>query len=283
MNERYTGPDFLYIGASKAGSTWIYNALKEHPELCIPDAKDIQFFDYYYDKGFSWYESFFKICGFKKKGELSHDYFLYETCAKRIYEYNSKIKLIVTLREPIDKTISAFIYNKSTELSTGQNFIEYAFSPKIIKLSSYYENLKPFYELFPAENILITFYDDLKNDNKKFIQDIFMFLNVGYDYVPSVVGKKILSAREPKNYFIAHLAYKIASFLRKIGFANLVGRVKSNYLFNKLLYNEIEEKESIDENDLNKLYSFYSKQYSNLEKLIGKKIPKSWKKIKFLV
>ena len=50
-------PTFLYIGAPKAGSSWLYEILREHPEVFVPTAKDTQFFDYYFDKGFDWYLS----------------------------------------------------------------------------------------------------------------------------------------------------------------------------------------------------------------------------------
>ena len=75
-------PDFLYIGASKAGSSWIYEILREHPEVFVPLAKDIQFFDWHYDKGIDWYLSFFRPGRGKRAiGEVSHDYFLVEEAA----------------------------------------------------------------------------------------------------------------------------------------------------------------------------------------------------------
>lgn len=54
-------PNFLYIGGYKSGSSWIYEALREHPQVFVPPAKDIQFFDVYYDKGIKWYLSFLRM------------------------------------------------------------------------------------------------------------------------------------------------------------------------------------------------------------------------------
>ena len=70
-------PNFLYIGAEKAGSSWIYEILREHPQVYVPPAKDIQFFDKNFDKGIEWYLSLFGSgAGQIAIGEVSHDYFL---------------------------------------------------------------------------------------------------------------------------------------------------------------------------------------------------------------
>ena len=43
-------PNFLFIGTAKAGSSWIFEILREHPQVFVPDAKDLHFFDKYYDR-----------------------------------------------------------------------------------------------------------------------------------------------------------------------------------------------------------------------------------------
>ena len=70
-------PTFLYIGAARAGSSWMYEILREHPDVFVPLAKDIYFFDKHYDRGLQWYRSFFASAGGRRAiGELSHDYYL---------------------------------------------------------------------------------------------------------------------------------------------------------------------------------------------------------------
>ena len=41
-------PNFLYVGAGKSGSTWIFEIFRDHPEIFVPISKDIMFFDRYY-------------------------------------------------------------------------------------------------------------------------------------------------------------------------------------------------------------------------------------------
>ena len=53
-------PNFLYIGTSKAGSTWIYHVLAEHPQVFIAPAKGVYFFDAHFDRGLDWYGDHFR-------------------------------------------------------------------------------------------------------------------------------------------------------------------------------------------------------------------------------
>jgi len=62
MNKDNFKIDFIGIGAMKAASTWIFEALKEHPEICVSSEKETNFFnnDYNYRKGLKWYKKFFR-------------------------------------------------------------------------------------------------------------------------------------------------------------------------------------------------------------------------------
>ncbi len=54
-------PDFIGLGAQRAGTTWIHACLYEHPQIYMPLTKEIHFFDYY-SNGFQWYEDHFQNC-----------------------------------------------------------------------------------------------------------------------------------------------------------------------------------------------------------------------------
>ena len=79
-------PTFLFVGADKCGSTWLFKVLQQHPQCFVPAAKDIYFFDRYYGRGLQWYASFFSSAPRSARaiGELSHDYLYSEQAAERI-------------------------------------------------------------------------------------------------------------------------------------------------------------------------------------------------------
>jgi hypothetical protein len=270
-------PNFLYIGAAKAGSSWIYEILREHPEVFVPAAKDIQFFDKNYERGFDWYLSFFKAgAGNKAIGEICHDYFLAEETAARIQKHLPDVRLLCCLREPVGKTLSAFLFRKNTGLDQKTTFETFVFDEEVLKLSDYYYNLLPFYKMFPRENILVLFFDDLEKDPALFAKRIYEFLEVDPTFVPKTLYKKVLPASEPRLFWLAHLAYSTGSVLRKLGMANVVGTVKRDRTFQRLFYMRIKEKPKISEEVRKKIKEYYSERYRDLPELIGQPLPEGW-------
>lgn len=238
--------NFIYIGPDKSGSTWLYEIFKQHPQIFIPDAKDIYFFDRYYYKGFDWYLSFFKGSeGYKAVGEISHDYLFSQKAAQRIYEFfGKKIKLLTILRNPIEKTWSTYLFVQRSGL-TSKSFMEAIKDyPEIIDRSLYGKHLKSYFKIFDKVQIKIFLFDDLEKSPRDFAKNIFKVLNV--DFIETLpYEKKVLPASKPRSYFLAKLAKKSANLLRNLGMVNLLGKIKTNELILKLLYKPYEKKPSM--------------------------------------
>ncbi|TRZ40963.1 sulfotransferase [Robertkochia marina] len=102
-------PDFIIIGAQKAGTTSLHSYLSEHPLVLPPKIKEIHYFDLSYDRGTGWYRSLFPL---KKElnghitGEASPLYLYYPEVPSRIKELLPEVKLIVLLRDPAKRAIS---------------------------------------------------------------------------------------------------------------------------------------------------------------------------------
>ncbi|NJN06078.1 MAG: hypothetical protein HC814_06545, partial [Rhodobacteraceae bacterium] len=112
MPEQKRLPNFLYIGASKAGSTWIFEALKAHPEVFVPPAKDLYYFSRYYDRGIDWYESFFTAARPEHGaiGELSISYLIRDKALARIGRDLPDARILISLRNPIGRAWSAYTF-----------------------------------------------------------------------------------------------------------------------------------------------------------------------------
>ncbi len=190
-------PDFIGIGASKAGSTWIYSCLREHLEICVSTKKEISFFNkpHNYNKGIDYYQSFFKNCPKKTiKGEITPNYINSPQAPKLIYKHFPNIKIIACLRNPIDKIYSHFRFHKlvKEKFSNYKTFEEaIEKDPVLIEWGYYYIQLKKNFLLFPRNQILILIYDDLKSDPIGFIRKVYEFLGVkNIDFIPSVIKSK---------------------------------------------------------------------------------------------
>ena len=55
-------PSFFLAGAQKCATTWLYECLKEHPEIYVPKQNITNFFNINYYKGFGWYQKWFQDC-----------------------------------------------------------------------------------------------------------------------------------------------------------------------------------------------------------------------------
>lgn len=108
-------PSFLIIGAQKCGTTSLFYYLSQHSDLRMPIQKEIHFFDLQYDKGIEWYYSLFPKKPLLKKmhaGEASPYYLFHPLVAERVYKHLPKIKIIVLLRNPVDRAYSHFMHQK---------------------------------------------------------------------------------------------------------------------------------------------------------------------------
>ena len=117
-------PDFVIIGAMKTGSTSLYGFIVQHPAVAPPpSAKTLQYFFRYYKFGESWYRSKFptnlqKYYFYKKTnqklitGEASPSYLFFPIVPSRMKKVLPDVKLIVTLRNPVDRAYSHYYHTK---------------------------------------------------------------------------------------------------------------------------------------------------------------------------
>jgi hypothetical protein len=112
-------PDFIIIGAQRSGSTSLYNYLIEHPDILPGLMKEVHFFDNNYHKGVNWYRSFFPLAYSIRRMERNHKrrtitgeatpyYLFYPHAPKRIHATCPDVKLIVLLRNPVERAYSHY-------------------------------------------------------------------------------------------------------------------------------------------------------------------------------
>jgi len=245
--------DFIGIGAEKAGTTWIADCLAEHPEVCFSREKELFFFNEYdphwlrvknekFERaGMNWYKKQFAHCGPGMiRGEYSPTYLYDRAAARRIKAAFPEIKLLVTLREPLTRAFSQFIHDRRIGLIKKIGFEEALakYDSYMIK-SNYAEHLACYYSLFPAKQIMVMLFDDIKERPRATIKKIYEFLALkNTDYEPSPLWRKSNEAGYPKfenlNYFMIHLEYylkqkrlyRLHSLLESSGIRRLAVRLR---------------------------------------------------------
>jgi hypothetical protein len=102
-------PDFLVIGAQKAGTTALYAYLRWHPGITGPSWKEVSFFDRHWWRGEKWYRGQFpRRAGEKLVGEASPSYLFHPLAPERARSLVPDAKLIALLRDPVDRAYSQY-------------------------------------------------------------------------------------------------------------------------------------------------------------------------------
>ncbi|KAA3617044.1 MAG: sulfotransferase [Calditrichaeota bacterium] len=212
-------PNFLVIGAAKAGTTSLYNYLKQHPDIYLSPEKEPDFFSFYnrtpffkgpHDKAINDhiinkledYQELFKGAQNKKAiGECSNSYlYFYERTIPTITEFIPNCKIIAVLRNPIDRAFSQYTqsvmigiedqqFTKSLELEKKRLELGWRWHYDYSGQSKYFEQIKAYIEAFSKNNVKIYFFEDLINKPLDVLYDIFKFLEVDPNFTPDVSKK----------------------------------------------------------------------------------------------
>jgi hypothetical protein len=124
-----TLPDFLILGAAKAGTSSLYALLCQHPQVLPASRKEVHYFDWGYDRGLRWYRSFFPLSLHMRLktlalgrpavcGEGSPYYLFHPHSPRRIAGVLPGAKLIALLRDPVDRAYSHYQHNLRHEGET---------------------------------------------------------------------------------------------------------------------------------------------------------------------
>jgi len=232
--------DFLYIGVDKAGSSWLYELLKNNEQVYVPEIKDLYYFDRFYKNGESWYHSFFKgVPSNVILGEISHDYFFSDDALLRIKNYNKDIKLIIFLRSHFDKIESSYQYlkrNGQTKKSIEDGLRDW---PILIDKAKYSAQLETVYRHFPERQVLLCLYDELQENPADLARRICRYLEVEfmrkYDYV-----KVVRHAASPRSYLVSKIIKWHANVFRTMNLTWLVSTLKNSNLVMTLLYKKVQ-------------------------------------------
>jgi hypothetical protein len=138
-------PDFLIIGSQKAGTTSLHGYLTEHPKIAPALAKEVHFLDYNFYRGEAWYRAHFptrmeKWRGdFLVTGEGSPYYMFYPQVALRAKQLMPHVKLIVLLRNPVERAYSH--YHHQVRLGLESLFFEEAIEQEAERLDGEFEKI----------------------------------------------------------------------------------------------------------------------------------------------
>jgi len=231
-------PTVLIVGAQKCGTTSLFRYLRQHPALAPARKKEIHFFNNqrHYDLGVNWYLAHFPLKWLargRQTFEATPLYLYSPVAARRIHQFNPSMKLLVLVRNPVDRAYShwnmfrqlwekdpsfrppsAQEHNWSLLLRMQDQGVVRPFAdlvhwemstlprvedepePSLIRRGLYADQLQRLYESFPREQVLVVPTASLKAQPAQVLAEIFAFLDVD----PMIAQKVDTAPRHERTY-----------------------------------------------------------------------------------
>ncbi|MCK9372280.1 MAG: sulfotransferase [Sulfuricurvum sp.] len=280
-------PNFIIVGAPKAGTTSLYYYLSEHPQVFMSDPKEVNFFSreeierqgLYYDsfrvKSIEEYEKLFETVSTEKAiGEGSVSYLFYPETAEKIKEMLPDVKIIILLRDPIERGFSHYlmdyrlglvslpfeaIVNKSENHKNMDLYYQ-----QYIELGLYYEQVKRYLDLFGEGQVKIYLQEELRKNSDAVIKDLYDFLEIDPLSFPDTEREHNVFSM-PRNKFI-HALY--ASYPIRTLMSVLIPNSLKDRLIN--LFFDRKNKPKLDQRIKEDLLKLFTPDIKNLEQLIGR-------------
>jgi hypothetical protein len=239
-------------------------------------SKELNFFeDPKYKFGLDWYKKHFII---KKEhkflGEYTSTYIYSKKAAQRIKSHSPEVKIIVSLRNPVERFIS--------HLSPDRKFNNLENNMDLVDKGFYYKHLKVYFDLFSKENILVMIYEDIEKDPRAFISEIYQFIGADFSFIPASLEKRINPKKKYKFSLVKKLLDSGTNFLEegKIGvyfkkFLIKIGMRRVFYSLDKASSVRV-EKTVIPKEIKKRLKDIYRDDIKKLEELLNKEL---WKDI----
>jgi hypothetical protein len=196
-------PDFLILGAQKAGTTALYAYLRWHSDITGPSFKEVSFFDRHYAHGERWYRAHMPARRRSLVGEASPSYLFHPLAPERVASMLPDARLIVLLRNPVDRAFSHYQH----EVALGREPLPFEDAidreevrmrgevERMLREPSYFshawwnytyvargryaEQLERWFARFPRERLLVLFTEELAADTAGTYRRVLDFLGAG--------------------------------------------------------------------------------------------------------
>jgi hypothetical protein len=182
---RHRLPDFLGIGAQKAGTTWLGANLRCHPDLYVSEPRELHFFDQHFSMGLAEYSRFFRAAEGRVKGEITPAYgLLPENRVQFIHSVMPEVRLVFVMRNPIERAWShalmdlVYTTGRSLEEVKETELLGHLGSQGSLKRGDYVRTLDTWLSVFPREQLFVGFFEDLRGYPQALLREIFEFLGV---------------------------------------------------------------------------------------------------------
>ena len=272
-------PNAIVIGAQRCGTTQLHDILAAHDDVYVPiKRKEPHYFDKYYDRGPDWYATFFPTCDqarpYQTIAEVTPDYLFSPEVPKRLAAFNPACKLVLSLRDPINRFKSHYHHWRRLQASNVPIDAFFEMVPEATQRGLYYHQIERFLALFPKAQFHVMIFEEWIANSYQHLSDLSDFLGLDNTWSRETLDKLL---REPTNAsyqarmpVLYRTMARSAQYLRFHNLDQVVNAVKATPLVRGL-------KKPIDSTGPSKelaqhLRDIYQSDINELERFIGRNI-----------
>lgn len=284
-----TLPTFICPGVYKCGTTWLQDMLAQHPEVYLPDFKEVHFFSdthgerAWEELGIDWYRGLYRAARpGQQRGDISPGYMVDVRAAQRMAETVPRAKLIFALRDPAERAFAHYNY-----LHEGKHALPFTFDqltrnpdldPKgrwsILSHGFYAKNIAPFLAKYDRSRCHFALMDDLKRSPGAFLADVCTFLDIDPSFRPQGLEERSNPARALRSRRLYWLQYHVARQYEKHGLSWLRKSIKATGLprLVRRLNTRVLERRRMTPEQRARLVELYRDDIRALEGIIGRSL-----------
>jgi hypothetical protein len=233
--------DFIVPGAQKSGTTALHYFLNQHPQIALPDQQELHFFDdeeiFAHSVDYQVLHRHFRAIGRSTMaGEVSPSYLYWEPAMERIHTYNPRIKLVILLRNPIDRAFAhwnmqrfkdrepldflAALKEEPRRIAQPRSIESRRFS--YVDRGFYSTQLERVFKFFPREQVMVVKFEQFRDRKQETLDAIFDFLSVkrlrvSRDRDRNVVPYERAITAEERKYLLDVFTADIAKLEQMLG------------------------------------------------------------------
>ena len=265
--------NFFFVGVGKCGTSWIYERLGEHPEVCLGAIKEPYIVCENPQKMQSSYDKHFKGGG--ERCDLSTLYYENPENAAEIYNYNRNAKIILTVRTPSKRIASHFKYMQRHGMHVDLTLDEYlnlkGDPENVVGRCNYHVFEKRYISKFGRRNVLVLPLESLSKDAQNYYNRLTDFMGIAKVQLTEQEKAPVRVQSVARSVLAAKTAKFVADTLRGLGWLEVLGWLKGVSVIQRMLYREDPNKDSqvfaaMEARSVRALDGEYEKRYGRLYK-----------------
>ena len=286
-------PNLLCVGTQKAGTSTLFDILRQHPDIYLPSEKEAHYFysDKNYCKGVEWYKNTYysEWKGQRIIGDFTPEYMYWPNVPERIRAtLGVDVKFVFILRHPVDRAYSQYLMTKKRGVENMEFLDALGEEQKRIELglfernhfgyfsrSRYLDQIRRFMECFPRENMFfIVFETEIREHIEVTIAELLKFVGLDTNATINcfVHSNEASSVRFP---WLARLMWQ-GSLMRNLARTIVPSAAVRSRIFKATeLINSspVKNDQRLDKNTRDQLYSkYFQTEFDDLQNLTGKSL-----------